>query len=294
LGVKVHKNGSVPKQTQFLVVLESWTNTETMEMNKQLQVYLKDKLKEKEVKVAGNRSTYCLSLDSCQLLFPKRWHGQRPTDPERVRMIEEMILETEDVPQTISMAYSLDEGLVIYDGLHRWTATKYIKNPNIRVLIEILWDATDENIYEAFRTINLAVSVSEMYKDPELIHAKVAPAIEAYFTNLAIQYPDFVSKKEKYNRPNFKHNDPRHQNVVTELWKDDFDGRVPIEKILQAIDGVNKEYDEQEDSRARLAVEHNPSIRKKCEKHHFWLFAADGLLNRTDIRRYVRNNLIPK
>lgn len=258
----------------------------------QMQSYYKQTLKQNEVKTAGNRTTYCLTLDQVRNLYPERWHGQRPTDKDRVEMIQERILETGDVPGVIAMAFSLKDGLVIYDGLHRWTAARDISGNKIQLLIEILWNATEEDILAAWDDVNKAVSVSEMYIDREMIAAQIAPKIQLFIHELGKKYPDFVSRKTKCNRPNFRLDDPNLSNVISSVWKEDFGGKVAIEKVLEAIHGLNKEYDEQLASMPRLAVAGKPTIFKKCESHHFWLFAADGTLSRAALVDFISRRSI--
>ena len=238
------------------------------------------------VRIMPHRSTYVLPIFILKELGITRWSRQRPPAPERVEEIAIWIREHQDITGTISLAWHPTERLVCYDGQHRLQALFQQENMDMTVLTEIMWNATELSIVEAFRTINRAVPVSELYTDPQDVLHSVKGEIADYVTSLATTYKPFLSTSAKPTRPHF------NRDVLSEelfhLWRDDLQEAVPFQRIIGALTRLNEMYDKEEWSIPRLkTVKKYPGIHKKCSAHQFWLFAETGKVPLDGLKRLL-------
>ena len=243
-------------------------------------------LEDHKVRQTPTRITYVLPIFILKELGITRWSRQRPPAPERVEEIAVWIHEHQDIMGTISLAWHPTERLVCYDGQHRLHALLEQENMEITVLTEIMWNATELAIVEAFRTINRAVPVSELYTDPHDVLHSVKGEIADYVTGLATTYKPFLSTSAKPCRPNF------NRDVITDalfqIWKDDLQEAVPFQRIITGLTRLNKTYDEDEESIPKERTRKKfPAIYKKCSAHKFWLFAEVGRLCVDDLKRLL-------
>ena len=251
-------------------------------------------IEDHKVRQTPTRITYSLPLFVLKELGITRWSRQRPPAPERVEEIAAWIREHNDVVGTISLAWHPTERLVCYDGQHRLQAlfqqveTQASPHPSpmdMTVLVEIMWDATELSIMEAFRTINRAVPVSELYTDPHDVLHSVKGEIADYVTSLATTYKPFLSTSAKPCRPNF------NRDVITDalfqIWKDDLQEAVPFQRIITGLTRLNEMYDKDEHSIPRLRTHKFPAIHKKCSAHQFWLFAETGKVPLKGLKRLL-------
>lgn len=238
-------------------------------------------LKDFAVKTHKKKTTYLLPLGVLMVINAKPWNRQRPVDEARITEIAASIENEDDVSGIISMAWHPTQDLVIYDGQHRWSALKLIyevnKESTIRAFVEIMWTATEDEIEKAFKTINQAVSVSELYMDNSADVEKVKVKIQEFVARMSQTFPTFVSANKKPNRPNF--NRDLVIDEIFRLWADIFERNVDISKIIKAIMQTNTEYQRNELSSPRTAVKKNIKTYEKCAKANFWLFAETGKLN---------------
>ena len=240
---------------------------------------LDDKYK---IKVAGKKTTYLLNLDTLREIDAKRWSRQRPADDTRVEEIRTWIEKENDVAGMLAMAWHPVENLIVYDGQHRWRALLGLANPNIRVFVEILWDATEEDIIASFQSINRSVSVPELYTDPGITTDSVRADIADFVSSMCSNHKEFMSTTDKPNRPHF--NRDKLTDELFGIWRDDLQREVDFTKIAGALMVLNHEYDSNQMSVPREAVRKHPRIYEKCHKHHLWLFAQTGHINKEHLR----------
>ena len=238
------------------------------------------------VRIMPHRSTYVLPLFVLKELGISRWSRQRPPAPERVEEIAAWIRENNDVIGTISLAWHPTERLVCYDGQHRLHALFQQENLEMTALVEIMWDTTELAIMAAFKTINRAVPVSELYTDPHDVLHSVKGEIADYVASLATTYKAFLSTSAKPCRPNF--NRDQLTESLFHMWRDDFEEAVPFQRIVAGLTRLNEAYDEDEDSIPKERTRKKfPAIYKKCSTHKFWLFAEVGRLVVEDLQRLL-------
>ena len=261
------------------------------------QSLLQRTLEDYKVRQTATRITYVLPLFVLKELGITRWSRQRPPAPERVEEIAAWIREHNDVVGIISLAWHPTERLVCYDGQHRLQAlcgdTSRPHTPlprseireDMTVLVEIMWDATELSIVEAFRTINRAVPVSELYTDPHDVLHSVKGEISDYVTSLATTYKPFLSTSAKPCRPNF--NRDALGEALYHLWRDELQEAVPFQRIITGLTRLNESYDKDEHSIPRLRTHKFPAIHKKCSAHQFWLFAETGRVPLEGLKRLL-------
>ena len=102
-----------------------------------------------------------IPLDIFNGLPIKRWKHNRPPDKERVQEIHNYMIESKRVDGMIYLA-CVDKELVCYESNHRREALEGLTDVQ-SILVDILWDATDEMVKTEFLRLNKAVSVPELY-----------------------------------------------------------------------------------------------------------------------------------
>ncbi len=235
------------------------------------------------VKNHNNRVTYLVDQSTLKQLDVKRWSRQRPADETRVTELQKFLEKEGDISGVLCLAWHPSEELVIYDGQHRWAALQIIPTFQSKILVEILWNSSEEEIIAAFLAINRCVAVPELYTDTSVSETSIRPEIADFVSTLVNTHKEFVSSTDKPNRPNF--NRDRLTTELFELWRDEFHKEVSFSKVAKALLALNDEYDLNPLSPPREKCKKFPRIVEKCNKHNFWLFAQSGRLNVDHLRK---------
>lgn len=189
----------------------------------------------------------------------KKWSRNRDPDMERV---EEMVGVY--IPKFIHLAELDGEGLVCYDGNHRREVLKKTADENTQCIVDIMFGATQDDVYQAFMNINKGVEVPEIYmEDTNNIKDAVMTLVKTYET----RYRPYVSASPKCRAPHFNRDvfTENITNIYTYLQ-----GRKTVEELGELLERLNHEY-----SRGYMCKSHNtykPVIIEKCKKHGLWLF----------------------
>ena len=109
----------------------------------------------------GNHSVCWIPGDAFNKLPIRRWKYNRPSDEDRVKEIHEYMKISKRVDGIIYLA-CINNELVCYEANHRREAMKGIDGLH-NVVIDIIWNATDELIKQEFLRLNKAISVPELY-----------------------------------------------------------------------------------------------------------------------------------
>ena len=236
--------------------------------------------------VMGNGTnvvTYVIPMKMLLSLSAKPWSKQRPIEDDRIPIIANIMKERKRADGMLLLAWSPSEHLVVYDGQHRWRAIQSLnQDAEFNIVIQIMWNCTEDDIVADFFRVNQAKSVPELYHTPH-VDSDVKTEIEEFVRKLVKTYPDFVSTK-KPNRPNFNR-DLLLDELFT-IWKDEFKQEKDIKTILAGIESLNKKYHENSTSSARHVLAKTPKSLEKCEKHKFWLF-ADRDIDRVALRKEI-------
>lgn len=227
--------------------------------------------------------TYVVPIKVFLSLSAKRWGRQRPIEDDRIPVIANIMVERKRADGMLLLAWSPSEHLVVYDGQHRWRAIESLsRDIDFNIVIQIMWNCTEEDIIADFFRINQAKSVPELYQTPH-VTADVKTDIEEYIRTLVKNYPDFVSAK-KPNRPNFNRDLLRDELFA--IWNDYFKQEKEMKTIIAGLDSLNKKYHDNSTSSARHVLAKNSKSLDKCEKHKFWLF-ADRDIDRAALRKEI-------
>lgn len=236
-----------------------------------------------QIKTLGNCVTYLMPHSVLLGLDVKPWSYQRPVDDARVADIAAGIKEENDVHGIIAMAWHPEENLVVYDGQHRWKALESlppgsVEDDEIKVFVEITWNATQDEITQRFKRVNNCVAVSELYMQGASADEQLAAdqsEISSWMAAFCKKHREFVSTNGKPKRPQFN-----RDTFTEEIYAIACQQNVKICSLLAAITSLNEDYIA--DVRMRptdKAMGGSKTIKEKCEKHGLWLFAETGRLN---------------
>lgn len=191
----------------------------------------------------------------------KKWSKNREPDMERV---EEIISQGVYIPKFIHLAELEGEGLVCYDGNHRREVLRRLVDDNLMCIIDVMFNATHDDVYEAFMNINKGVEVPEIYlEDTNNIKNDVMELVKSYET----KYKTFISVSSKCRAPHFNR-DVFTENI-TKIYQY-LQGQKTIQQIGELLEKLNQEY-----SRGHMCKPHGtykPNVIEKCKKHGLWLF----------------------
>ena len=196
----------------------------------------------------------------------QNWTHNRPPDMIRCSDIAQYItISNKPVEPVFFLSFNASKcKFDVLDGIHRYSALLLLHNHPIMqstVIINIRFNATDEEIYGVFKSVNKSCPVSELYirdtpKDKR-------DAVEALTTKWIERYKIHFSSSVKPQRPNT--NRDKFMDLLSEIW--DTHGLTQetaprLEEIIQ-IENTRK---------ADLHASISEKIRQKCEMSGCWLF----------------------
>lgn len=214
----------------------------------------------------GRHSTYIVDWNLIKPIV-KKWSRNRDPDMERV---QELLIHVQNggyIPFILHLADLKDEGLVCYDGNHRREALNHITANMPRVIVNILSNATQKEVYDAFDSLNKSVQVPAIYFEDEHTIKNVKEEILALVKRYEGKYKDHLSPSPRCHAPQFNR-DTFIENLH-KIWKH-FDGKVSIADIENALEQLNIMY-----SQGRLCKPHEcykHRVTDKCKETGLWLF----------------------
>ena len=234
-----------------------------------MQQYHQQFLYEKQCLCAhqGNHSTYWIPQAIFNELPIKRWKYNRPPDQDRVAEIHDFMNESKRMDGMLYIAY-VNKELVCYESNHRREALVGIEGMN-PILVDILWDATDESVKAEFLRLNKAVSVPELYVSEE---ASVDP------TELIKMRDTFC---ETYKSLKVTTGRPNAPNFNSDMVMNEF-LRIMQEKKLSPSEFWTRLMRLNTIMSTRDRKKLTPKIIEKCERSGLWLFAWSRVLNAKD------------
>jgi hypothetical protein len=194
----------------------------------------------------------------------RRWKYNRPCDADRVAEIHEYMKTSNRMDGVIYLACIGNE-LVCYESNHRREAIKGLDTLH-NVLIDIIWDATDEMVKSEFIRLNKAVSVPELYigdATPTIVN-EVRTIVDDFCKN----YKKLKVNSGRPQRPNF------NRDMVTDEFV-----RVMREKNLtptEFADWITQRNTELSRKERSGLTE---KVISKCEDSGLWLFAWSGKMD---------------
>lgn len=222
----------------------------------------------------GNHYVYLVKWSNIASLCSK-WSGNRECNKERVKeLIKTYKNEPGDVDIIIHLA-EVNDGeedsnnkLVCYDGNHRRLMLNEIikEDPELVVLVDIMFNACPLEISKCFLNINSAVQVSEIYFEEEDISLKAKPEILELVRKYSKKYKIFCSVSDRCLAPNF--NPDKFATNILDIYKA-YKGNLTVKQIEEVLIKLNECY-----STGKIDI---PKITtrtlNKCKKNDFWLFS---------------------
>jgi hypothetical protein len=218
--------------------------------------------------VQGKHTVYWMPYRTFAELKIKMWKYNRPLDEERVKEIRQWIDESKRVDGVIYLAF-IDGELVCYESNHRREALKGVEDVH-NILVDILWNATDEDVKNEFQRLNKAVSVPELYvaAAPIVSEAELRPVVEKFCDRF------------KSHRVTSKH--PQKPNFNRDMIFDQFYrlcGELPAspDELLEKVMRFNATLTNKDKSKL------TPKVIAKCMESGLWIFAWSSQLCAKDL-----------
>jgi hypothetical protein len=218
----------------------------------------------------GSHHVYWVPIKVFNDLPITTWKFNRPPDPERVTEIREFMKQSKRVDGLIYLA-CIDHQLICYESNHRREALKEgMPTDMAQILVDVLWDATDDMVKAEFFRLNKAVSVPDLYIDS---HAEdsVTSVLNAVDTFCA-RYPRLRSGSGRPNRPNYN-----RDNLTQEFVRLMKELHISAEELLIRLERLNEEMSRRPKNKLTQAV------GLKCEASGLWLFAWSSTLNAKEL-----------
>lgn len=188
----------------------------------------------------------------------RRWKYNRPCDVDRVAEIHEYMKTSNRMDGVIYLACIGNE-LVCYESNHRREAIKGLDTLH-NVLIDIIWDATDEMVKSEFIRLNKAVSVPELYigdTTPTIVN-EVRTIVDDFCKN----YKKLKVNSGRPQRPNF------NRDMLTDEFV-----RVMREKNLTPTEFADWVTQRNTELSCKDRSGLTEKVISKCEETGLWLFA---------------------
>ena len=216
----------------------------------------------------NNHYTYWVPQTIFNELSIKRWKHNRPPDKERITEIQSFMNHSKRMDGMLYLA-CINKELVCYESNHRREALVGLEGMH-PILVDILWDATDESVKAEFLRLNKAVSVPELYvsEDTGIDTGDLIEMRNAFCAK-------FKLAKVSTGRPNAP-------NFNSDMILDEFH-RLMKETKLTPNDLWDKliHLNQQMSTRDRKKL--TPKIIEKCERSGLWLFAWSRRLNASEL-----------
>jgi hypothetical protein len=218
--------------------------------------------------VQGKHTVYWMPHTTFAKLKIKMWKYNRPLDEERVREIRQWIDESKRVDGQIYLA-CIDGELVCYESNHRREALNGVEGVHL-IIVDILWDATDEDVKKEFQRLNKAVSVPELYVAdvPTVSEAELRPVVEEFCD----RFKSHRSSSNRCNKPNFI-----RDNVMDQFYRLCNELQIGPRELMERIARYNTTLLTRDKSKL------SPTVIKKCTESGLWIFAWSSQLCAKDL-----------
>jgi hypothetical protein len=210
---------------------------------------------------------YAIPMEKFRTLDVKQWKFNRPPDLTRIPEIRDWMNQFRRMDGVLNLAYISGEGLVCFEGNHRRLA---LEGLDIPVLVDIVWDATDETINHEFRRLNKAVSVPDLYvaDTPATLRVELEDAVAEFRK----KYSSMESNSGRPQRPNY--NRDKLTDEFTRLHKELV---IPVPELMSRMYSLNEAYSTKDKSKL------TEKIRQKCEASGLWLFAWSSSISAKEL-----------
>jgi len=196
----------------------------------------------------------------------KKWSRNRDPDMQRVQEIGQYMSHGGYVPVILHLADVQDEGIVCYDGNHRREALNLLEKPP-HVIIDMLCNASQKDVYDAFDMLNKSVQVPAIYFEQEDLSYQIKDQLIQLVKSYETKYKSHLSPSPRCHAPQFNRDqlvDQLHRIITL------FQGRVSVASLKDALEVLNALY-----KQGRLCKPHHTYKEKviaKCRDSGLWLF----------------------
>ena len=207
----------------------------------------------------------------------KKWKRNRDCDKNRVDEMEVRYDEGVYIPKLIHLAELEDEGLVCYDGNHRRELFTRVLKGGEECIVDVMFDASQEDVYTAFENINKSVQLPAIFLDDDVdnienieknggkmnLKNEILEMVRTY----EVRYKPFLSTSSRCRAPQFNR-DTFIENVHSIIRALDY--KIDVGELHQCMIQLNKEYGKENMGRPHSVYSNR--VIDKCNKYNFWLF----------------------
>jgi hypothetical protein len=230
-----------------------------------MQKYIEDKVSGGE---HGKHHIYWVPVNLFNELPIQKWKFNRPPDQERVDEIHQYILKEKRVDGLIYLA-CIKNKLVCYESNHRREALRGITDID-EILVDIIWNATDDMVKEEFRRLNKAVSVPDLFVSDDA-HMDLDEILKIR-NDFCAKFKDLKSPAKNPHRPSF--NSDLLLDEFTKVMKENKIGTQELwDRLMRLNDDMSRR------DRKKLT----PKVIEKCQESGLWLFAWSKSLNSNEL-----------
>jgi hypothetical protein len=230
--------------------------------------YLKEFLKNTSVGGPhGSHYVYWIPVKIFNQLPIRMWKHNRPADKERTAEIHEYMKASTRMDGIIYLAYVNDE-FVCYESNHRREALKGLTDV-ADILVDVLWDVTNEQVKEEFLRLNKAISVPDLYVEDvtEVVVTGLKDVVDGFCEN----YKKLRVSSSRPQRPNFT-----RDMIFDEFYRTMKEAKLNTVQLVERLEHVNKQMISRDKSKLP------EKVIKNCEESGCWLFAWSSKLDVKD------------
>jgi hypothetical protein len=205
--------------------------------------------------------------------FTKKWSRNRDPDMGRVQEMVEFRKGGGYIPRMIHLAEitgesGQSEGMVCYDGNHRKEVFTICNDDTDPCIIDVMFNATQNDVYQSFCNINKSVQLPAIYMDESCGNENTTKfEIIQLVKGYEQKYRPLLSTSPRCHAPHF--NRDIFTDNIFQLYNS-FQRVVSIEQIARLLERLNVEYANGNMGRPHSA--YKQSVIEKCAKHNMWLF----------------------
>jgi hypothetical protein len=214
-----------------------------------------------------NRHIWMVPVKLFNELPINQWKFNRPPDMDRVAEIHQHILKAKRVDGVIYLA-EVGTEIVCYESNHRRLGVKGV-DECADILIDIMWNATDEDVKQEFFRLNKCVPVPDLYVSKDIVveTGELIAARDAFCK----KYAALKSTSANPHRPGFN-----QEGILNDFLEITKRHKITVDEMMTRLDKLNTKMA----TRDRKKLTQN--VIEKCEKSGLWLFAWEKRLSLRD------------
>lgn len=232
----------------------------------------------------------------------ENWKHNRPPDEVRFAEIEAFIQKrTNEILQPFYINYNSKTGIYeVVDGIHRYSAIKAVKDPNILgkivdkiVFVHLFIDLEHGSLLTIFNNLNKTVPLPELYigHTVQTSHENIIKKeiIQEVAEEWQRKYRSHFSDSTSYQIPNILRDS--FINILDELYTSHtVRNKAKLLELLEIANNKIKEYVLSDVKDKRLPKKISEQQKQKCSKTGCYLFFYRDI---KDIKYLIKNDDVP-